>query len=226
MLSTSRHLKAAAASLRRLQKKLDHIVQTRLPRWLHEERSTVADEARTTPLPAERSLAEKRERAEQAVEHFASLMAANAFNPVPVLDVGLDVRILNAMSEAVADAYGLNRDSVTPSDTELARAAWVNQAADQIADRFAPHAAERVAHFIVSKFGVELITRQASKWLPFVGALVCARIGYRVASGFGRKLLEGCEAAASLPLSCRFGQAGIGEIQRPRPEAVRPGPSL
>jgi predicted GTPase len=58
------------------------------------------------------TLARKREAAEKVVGIYAGLAAANALNPVPGLDISVDVGILTRMARYVISTYGLRKDQV------------------------------------------------------------------------------------------------------------------
>jgi len=188
MLSHIQAVKTALGSLQRLRRQLDEVVQTRLPGWLSERPTEAAAESEPGQLeaPAEQSLARKRREAMSIVELYAGWSAANAFNPIPLLDVAIDVRIWTAMTEAMAAVYGLRPEQLRALASRP----------QQLADRASPHLAERVFTAVLSRLGPDLVVRETSKWLPLLGSLLAARLGYHMTRHFGHKLREECEATA------------------------------
>jgi uncharacterized protein (DUF697 family) len=174
----ARLMNTAAEALQRLRDRLDDVIRTRLPNWC---RDAIGRDGEPGPSAADTSPAQKRQEAEQIIDRYAGLVAANAFNPIPVLDVGIDVRLLTAMSAALAAAYGLGQDQTRAPDYE-------SQALHQ--------AAERTIAGLLPRLGLELVARESSKWIPFIGSVVAARMGYRMACRFGEKVVQECEAEA------------------------------
>src|SRR5262249_3933586 len=58
------------------------------------------------------TLAKKREAAEKLVGIHTGLAAANALNPLPGLDVSVDLGILTAMNRYIISTYGLSKDQI------------------------------------------------------------------------------------------------------------------
>jgi len=184
----TRLMKAAAESQERLRDRLEHIIRTRLPNWCHDAIGRNGD---SRPSASESSLDQKRQEAKEIIDRYAGLAAANAFNPIPVLDVGIDMRLMIAMSEALAAAYGLGQDQTQAlAGTKISH----SPALRHVAERTTPYLAERVAAGFLPRLGLELVARESSKWIPFIGSLIAARIGYRMACRFGEKVLQECEA--------------------------------
>src|SRR5262249_9441724 len=66
------------------------------------------------------TLARKREAAEKIVAIHAGLAAANALNPVPGLDVSIDVGILMTMIRYVISTYGFSKTQVEALERQAA----------------------------------------------------------------------------------------------------------
>jgi predicted GTPase len=144
----------------------------------------------------EETIARKREAAEKIVGVYAGLAAANALNPIPGLDISVDIGILQAMSRYVISAYGLRPEQVASLLGEAARRKWAYQAVREIADRLTPYLTEKFVVAALRRAGLSVAVQSTAKWVPFVGTLVAAGVGYRLAYHFGEKLLDDCEAAA------------------------------
>ena len=55
---------------------------------------------------------------------------------------------------------------------------------------------ERFILAALRSMGMEVALRNSSKWVPFIGTLISAGLGYKLTYHFGEKLLADCEAAA------------------------------
>jgi hypothetical protein len=128
----------------------------------------------------EETLGKKREAAEKIVGIHAGLAAANALNPIPGLDVSVDLGILTAM--AVRRQAHLR--------------AAVFKGIHGVADRLAPYLTEKFVLASLRRMGLEVWVKNTSKWVPFVGTLVSAGLGYKLTYRFGEMLIDDCEAAA------------------------------
>jgi uncharacterized protein (DUF697 family) len=153
------------------------------------------DDASSSP---DDPLLDRRRKAADIVERYAGLAAVNAFNPIPGLDFGLDIGIMLTMARLLADLHGLNQQQLplledAPHHRPLAGAA----------ERLTHEVAERLVLATVQRLAPEFLARRTSKWLPLVGNVISARIGYRIVSGFGRALSNRCEELAreGAPLS-------------------------
>jgi predicted GTPase len=144
----------------------------------------------------EETLAKKRSAAEKVVGIHAGLAAANSLNPIPGLDIGVDVGILTAMSRYVIATYGFTPDQIDALKSQAKLRATVTQAIREIGERLAPYLTERFILAVLRQMGMEVALRNTSKWVPFIGTLVSAGLGYKLTYHFGEKLLEDCEAAA------------------------------
>jgi hypothetical protein len=161
--------------------------------------------AEAVAQPTEASLAEKRRQAEMVVETYAGLAAANAFNLVPGLDVGIDVGIVAAMAQSLVATFGLRREQIDALQWQAAIRTSEYQALQQIAERFTPYLAGKLVSTALAGLGLECLARETSKWLPLVGTVLSASIGYRMVHRLGEQLLNDCEVAAREVLSILAG---------------------
>jgi hypothetical protein len=165
-------------------------VRAALPGW-KQVRFTMAAQAY-----GEETLVKKREAAEKVVGIYAGLAAANALNPVPGLDVGVDLGILAAMSRYVISTYGLRREQIDALQRQTRMRSAVYQGVREIAERFTPYLTERFLLTALRQAGGETLAKSTSKWVPFVGTAISAGLGYKLTYSLGEKLIDQCEAAA------------------------------
>jgi len=142
------------------------------------------------------TLAKKREAAEKVVGVYAGLAAANAFNPIPGLDIGLDIALLTRMARYIIATFGLTQEQIEALKAEAGKRKWAYRALQEVADRFAPYLAEKFVVAALRRAGREVAVRSTAKWVPVVGTLISAGVGYQLALRYGMKLIDDCEVAA------------------------------
>jgi small GTP-binding protein len=181
-------------------------IRRSLPEW-KQVRFTMAAHAY-----GEQTLREKRQATEKIVGIHAGLAAANSLNPIPGLDVGVDLGLLTTMSRYVISTYGLAPSQVEALKTQANMRAAVVKGIHEIADRVAPYLTERFLLMTLRSMGVEVLVANSAKWVPFVGTLISAGVGYKLTYSFGEKLINECEAAAEEIIA-----TVTHEVCRPRP---------
>jgi small GTP-binding protein len=138
----------------------------------------------------------KRQSAEQIVSWYALLSAANGFNPVPGLDISVDLGLLALMASRVVTAYGL-------SEGQLAFAARRNVAAGtiklirEIARPVSEYLAREGILLALRRLGAEMGGRSVARWVPFVGQAVASYLGYKITINFGLQLIDDCEKTSA-----------------------------
>ena len=144
---------------------------------------------------SEEALKKKRKVATDLILPYAGLSAANGFNPIPGLDITADIGILIKLGNKVAYIYGL-----TSSQFEYIKRL--------IGPRAVPTLLEKIAQFttkyllkegvllLLKQIGKRTTAKQASKWVPLVGPLISAGIGWHATFKFGEQLVDEAESLA------------------------------
>jgi len=142
----------------------------------------------------EQILKEKSILARKAVSYGAYSAAANGINPIPGLDISLDIAILLTMSKEIQKIYGLDEKSIT----ELSRRMGNNANFTIIKTKAAQYAAKFVAKegimMLLKRLAVNIGSKEVLKYIPFVGQIAAAGIGYKMTDSFGSDLIEDSEA--------------------------------
>lgn len=144
----------------------------------------------------EETLRQKREAAEKIVGVYAGMAAANALNPIPGLDVGVDLGLLITMARHVISTYGLRQEQIESLKSQARARTVVYKGIHQMAERFTPYLTEKFVAGALRRMGMEVVVRNTAKWVPVVGTVVSAGVGYQLANRFGKQLIDDCEAAA------------------------------
>ena len=125
----------------------------------------------------------------------AGLAAANGLNSIPGLNIAVDLGIMVEMSKQIIHIYGLTQEQMdflqkySNSPTfNASKAAIIRMAIGYTT-------AEGIAIFLKS-IGAKVAVKYAAQWIPFIGQLISAVIGYKITYGFGEKILDESEHAA------------------------------
>ena len=143
----------------------------------------------------EEILRKKRKAAEEIVWRYALISAANGLNPIPGLDISVDLGVLSVMAAQIISAYGLREDQLDYF-AQRNLAAGAMQAIRDIAKPFAEYLAKEAILMLLKRLGTNVAAKSVVKWVPFVGQAVAASLGYQLTSYFGQQLIDGCEKAA------------------------------
>ena len=138
----------------------------------------------------ERILLEKSIIAKKAVAYGASAAALNGINPIPGLDIGLDIAILMKMSKEIQSIYGLDEKSIDELSKRMGNSAnftAVRAKAGQYAAKFV---AKEGIILLLKRLSVNIGSKGVLKYIPFVGQIAAAGIGYKMADSFGSDLID------------------------------------
>lgn len=138
----------------------------------------------------EQILEEKSVIAKKAVVYGASAAAINGINPIPGLDIGLDIAILIKMSKEIESIYGLDEKSLDGLSKRMGNSAnftAIKAKAGQYAAKFI---AKEGILLLLKRLSVNIASKEGLKYIPFVGQIAAAGIGYKMADSFGSDLMD------------------------------------
>lgn len=142
-------------------------------------------------------LEEKRHACEIVVTLSAGVAAANGLNPLPGLDLAVDVGILQGMFLKLRHAYGLKTEKL---DTVAKYAPAIAPLVNQVIE----FATKEGILLLLKQFLKKGTLKEISKYIPFVGQLVAASLGYAITQQAGEKYLEACHQVAKTILEMEF----------------------
>ena len=142
----------------------------------------------------EELLRKKRLSAERIVSNYALLGAANAFNPIPGLDISVDLGVLSFMANKVVAAYGLT-DAQLDHTTRRKIPTTTMKAIRTLVKPVTEYLAREGILLILRRLGPNIARRSIAKWVPLVGQAVASYLGYKLTIGFGINLIDDCESA-------------------------------
>lgn len=138
---------------------------------------------------------EKRRVAETRVGVAAGLAALNGLNPVPGLDVAVDLGILLGLSREVRSIYGL-----TDEQLRYRQSIWnspaVRAAIQRTSSLIAKYATREGILLLLKRLGSRIAVKEVAKWVPFVGQLVSASMAFGLTYSFGESIVDDYDKAA------------------------------
>lgn len=154
--------------------------------------------AGVAPLSQE-ILAKKSEVGKKIVSWAAVASAANALNPIPGVDVAVDVGILVGMCKQLNQTYGLTEEQLDysqRSNSNLKDSAQFSGTKQAILKWVAKYAVAEGVLIALKAMGTRIAIKNVAKFLPFIGTIVSAGIGYKMTTSFGEAYLEEAELNA------------------------------
>jgi hypothetical protein len=200
----------------RWRRELDRVIVTRLPQFrdVVEETPEPEEAAGDTDgssasacleeptAEADAALFDRRREAAQVIDNHSWLAAANALNPILGLDIKIDLTIFASLARSVGAVYNLSEEQVQAlQDRSEAQLSEESDTFHHLARRLAPFVTSRASALALRRIGLELAAREATKWVPAIGSVVAASIGYCMISRTGEQLREECEEAARATFS-------------------------
>ena len=135
-------------------------------------------------------LEEKKKEGEKMVIMHAGLSAANGINPVPGLDITIDVGTMLSLFKKLRKIYGL-------TDESLDKYKLFSSTALHTANSMIKIATKEGVLLLLKKFGTTTATKQISKYIPFVGQAIAASAGFAITKSAGSTYLENCHEIAT-----------------------------
>ena len=139
----------------------------------------------------------KKKACERHVALAAGASAANALNPIPGVDIAVDITILLSLFDKLRSAFGLT-DSVLQSEQGVG-------SLKPLASQLFGYLTREGIMLLLKRFAGQEVTKEVSKWIPFVGQAIAASIGFAVPNAVGRSYLDDCYALAKAILSRDLG---------------------
>lgn len=145
------------------------------------------------------ALEKKRLVARKIVSWSAVASAANGLNPIPGVDVAVDVGVLSKMCKEINSVYGLSEEQIAyvkATSPKLADSVEFNGLAQNISRWAARYLVAEGIVALLKAMGKSIAIKSISKFLPFIGSIVAAGVGYKMTTAFGERYLEEAENLA------------------------------
>lgn len=138
-------------------------------------------------------LEEKKKTCEKYVSYAAASSAANALNPIPGVDIAVDISILLKLFDEIRNAYGITEDKLRNYMTALP---LMQKSFNEIIS----YSTKEGILLLLKRFASRQTTKSITKYIPFVGQAIAAGIGYAITSNAGSYYLDECHKLAETVL--------------------------
>lgn len=147
---------------------------------------------------SKKMIKEKRIVADKLVSRYSALSAANGLNPIPGLDISVDVGLLLKMGNDITNIYGLNKEQQEFYKTflDLSDSSKFKAVLGKASQYAAKYLGKEAIMIILKRFVAATATKSVSKWIPFVGQAIAAGIGFKMTSSLGNDMVNEAETIA------------------------------
>lgn len=136
------------------------------------------------------TLEEIREGCHKSVKRYAVLGAANAVNPIPGLDIGVDAGLCLRMMADMRARFGLSKEA----ESKLRHYDVLVPLVKKVFD----FATKEGVMIVLKSFGKRYLGKMTAKYVPFIGQGIAAAAGYGMMRWFARQYIEDCYELARL----------------------------
>ncbi|WP_052353832.1 GTPase [Neobacillus jeddahensis] len=128
----------------------------------------------------------KRASCESMVYKYAGLAAANGLNPIPGVNIGVDISVMMKLFTEIRTVYGLTDDrikSLAPTLMPLSK-------------KIIDFASKEGVILLLKRYADKEIVKQIGRYIPFVGQAIAAVAGFGMTLSAGKSYLEDCHTLA------------------------------
>jgi small GTP-binding protein len=156
--------------------------------------------ARNAQAYSDEALAAKREACDTYIGVAAGTSALNALNPLPGVDVAVDLGILGSLFASLRSAYGLTTTRLDMAMTLPAIA--------PLASEVLSYASKEGLVMLLKRFATRQTAKALTKWIPFVGQAVAASLGFFITKSAGDFYNDKCFELAKRILDAELAHSG------------------
>ncbi len=120
------------------------------------------------------------------IDVYAWSVAANALNPIPGVDVAVDVTAFYKMTKEIRETFGLDETAVEKYMTVL------GPLCNKLANEVLAYLTKEGILLVVKRAAGQYAGKALGKYIPIVGQLLAARIGFAMTKGLGESYINSC----------------------------------
>jgi len=128
-------------------------------------------------------LENKREITKKQVWISAGISAANGVNPIPGVDISVDISILLLLFKSIKDSFGLNDIAIQKDKYKVFA---------PLAKSISEYLTKEGVLLLIKKYATEQTLKQFGKYIPLVGPVIAGSIGFAVTLSVGKSYLNDC----------------------------------
>ncbi|WP_051534604.1 DUF697 domain-containing protein [Deefgea rivuli] len=121
----------------------------------------------------------------------AMVSGALAVVPIPGFDVGADIAIMKQMIELINDKFALTPRDIEQLDPKLTQRIFVI-ASSLGSSLVGKYMTKELLVLAFKRIGVRMASKQAAKFVPFLGSAIAAGISYGAMRMLGNAHIEDC----------------------------------
>lgn len=132
----------------------------------------------------------KRRVVDKYISSCAAMSALNALNPIPGLDISIDVKLLMRLADKISHCYNISNSDLARLEQQnpaLANSASYRVTKAAIVKMLLTHATKEGVVMVLKKIGKRYAGKMLGKYIPLVGQATSAGLGYYLALQFGNK---------------------------------------
>jgi uncharacterized protein (DUF697 family) len=130
-------------------------------------------------------LGKKHAACQTLVHIYAGLAAANALDPIPGVDVAVDVGLLLALFKEIRDDYGID-------DAALRKVEVLVPTLAPLANQVVDWATKEGLMLLLKRFAARETTKEVAKYIPIVGQAIAASLGFAITESAGSHYNDQC----------------------------------
>lgn len=140
-------------------------------------------------------LKKKKKACQSLIKEYAFKSTLNVLNPIPGLDVFVDVGIIVKLFSKIRISFGLN-------DDELNQMLIVAPLANKVIN----FATREGIVILLKKFATKTTIKEAAKYIPLLGQAAAGIIGYKITEVAGKSYLDDCYKLAKQIFEVEIGK--------------------
>lgn len=145
-------------------------------------------------------LAEKKNLCQQRVMWSAAVSAAGGSIPIPGANFAVDVPAMLSLFRFIRETYGL-------TDRVLATKEFAVPALVPLVNSVVKYASTEGVLLLLKQFGGLIAAEQVAKFVPFVGTVIAASLGFTIMRHVGTSYLNDCHQLAETVLDSQLQRA-------------------
>ena len=143
---------------------------------------------RSAKAYSEEFLEKKKTACKELVLIGAGTAAANGINPLPGVDIGIDIGILLTLFARIRKCYGLTDENLKSEEYLQTALPLVNQVLK--------FSSKEGIEFLLKRYAKKQVVKNVSKYIPFVGPVIAATMGYAITRMAGTEYVDTCHDLA------------------------------
>jgi len=127
------------------------------------------------------NLEQKKKACQSLITRYACLAATNALNPVPGVDVSVDLGIIMQLFSKLRSTFALNDSTLKEMSIVV-----------PLANNIIKFATKEGILILLKNFATKMTVKEVAKYIPFIGQVVTIVVGYTIVKAAGESYLDDC----------------------------------